>query len=295
MMKNKFQGTGVAIVTPFRKYGTIDFGSLEKLIEHIVGNGVNFIVALGTTGESATLTHDEKNAVIDFVCETVNGRVPVVVGVGGNNTEHVIKDLRSLNLSKSDGILSVAPYYNKPQPKGLYNHFKNIASASSLPVILYNVPGRTGSNIPADITLQLAYDIENIVAIKEASGDLAQIETILQERPEDFAVVSGDDGLTLPLIALGANGVISVTANAFPKEFSAMVNHALNNDFEKARKNHYQLKNVMETLFADGNPAGIKAALDNMGLVSNNLRLPLVKVNKSVNNQIKKAIEDFGV
>ncbi|MCF8308207.1 MAG: 4-hydroxy-tetrahydrodipicolinate synthase [Bacteroidales bacterium] len=293
-MKNTFQGTGVAIVTPFRKYGTIDFGSLEKLIEHIIANGVNFIVALGTTGESATLTHDEKNAVINYVCDTVNGRVPVVIGVGGNNTEHVIKDLRSLNLSKSDGILSVAPYYNKPQPKGLYNHFKNIASASSLPVILYNVPGRTGSNIPADITLQLAYDIENVVAIKEASGNLSQIETILRERPEDFSVVSGDDGLTLPLIALGANGVISVTANAFPKEFSTMVNNALNNDFNKARKNHYRLKNVMEALFADGNPSGIKAALENMGLVSNNLRLPLVKVNKSVNNQIKNAIEEFG-
>lgn len=293
-MKNTFQGTGVAIVTPFRKYGTIDFGSLEKLIEHIIGNGVNFIVALGTTGESATLTHDEKNAVINYVCDTVNGRVPVVIGVGGNNTEHVIKDLRSLNLSKSDGILSVAPYYNKPQPKGLYNHFKNIASASSLPVILYNVPGRTGSNIPADITLQLAYDIENVVAIKEASGNLSQIETIIRERPEDFSVVSGDDGLTLPLIALGANGVISVTANAFPKEFSTMVKNALNNDFNKARENHYRLKNVMEALFADGNPSGIKAALENMGLVSNNLRLPLVKVNKSVNNQIKKAIEEFG-
>ena len=293
-MKNTFQGTGVAIVTPFRKYGTIDFGSLEKLIEHIIGNGVDFIVALGTTGESATLTHDEKNAVINYVCDTVNGRIPVVIGVGGNNTEHVIKDLRSLNLNKSDGILSVAPYYNKPQPKGLYNHFKNIASASSLPVILYNVPGRTGSNIPADITLQLAYDIENVVAIKEASGNLSQVETILRERPEDFSVVSGDDGLTLPLIALGANGVISVTANAFPKEFSTMVNNALNNDFNKARENHYRLKNVMEALFADGNPSGIKAALENMGLVSNNLRLPLVKVNKSVNNQIKKAIEEFG-
>jgi len=292
-MKNKFRGTGVAIVTPFRKYGTIDFGSLEKLLEHIIANGVDFIVALGTTGESATLTQDEKNAVIDFVCDTVKNRVPVVIGVGGNNTEHVIKDLRSLNLSKGDGILSVAPYYNKPQPRGLYNHFKNIASAAPLPVILYNVPGRTGSNIPADITLQLAYDIENIVAIKEASGDFSQIETIIKERPEDFNVLSGDDPLTLPLIAMGAEGVISVTANAYPAEFSSMVNYAMDDNFAEARKLHYKLKDVIEALFADGNPAGIKAALDNMGLINNNLRLPLVKVNKSVNTQIKKVVEEF--
>lgn len=292
-MKNKFRGTGVAIVTPFRKYGTIDFGSLEKLLEHIIANGVDFIVALGTTGESATLTQDEKNAVIDFVCDTVKNRVPVVIGVGGNNTEHVIKDLRTLNLSKGDGILSVAPYYNKPQPRGLYNHFKNIASAAPLPVILYNVPGRTGSNIPADITLQLAHDIENIVAIKEASGDFSQIETIIKERPEDFNVLSGDDPLTLPLIAMGAEGVISVTANAYPAEFSSMVNHALDDNFGEARKLHYKLKEVIEALFADGNPAGVKAALDNMGLINNNLRLPLVKVNKSVNTQIKKVIEEF--
>lgn len=292
-MNKKFKGTGAAIVTPFRKYGTIDFGSLEKLLEHIISKGIDFVVVLGTTGESATLTHDEKNAVIDFVGDTVKGRVPVVIGVGGNNTEHVIKDLRSLNLSKGDGILSVSPYYNKPQPRGLYNHFKNIASASPLPVILYNVPGRTGSNIPADITLQLAYDIKNIVAIKEASGNFAQIEAILKERPDDFNVLSGDDPLTLPLIALGADGVISVTANAYPGEFSTMVANALDNNFAEARKLHFKLKDVMDALFADGNPAGIKAALDHMGLISNNLRLPLVKVNKSINNQIKKVMEEF--
>lgn len=293
-MRNKFKGTGVAIVTPFRKYGTIDFGSLEKLLEHIISNGVDYVVVLGTTGEAVTLTHDEKNAVIDFVYDTVDGRIPVVIGVGGNNTEHVIKDLRSLNLSKGDAILSVTPYYNKPQPKGLYNHFKNIASASPLPVILYNVPGRTGANIPADITLQLAYDIESIIAIKEASGNLPQIETIINERPDEFAVLSGDDGLTLPLLALGADGVISVTANVYPAAFSSMVKKALDNDFAKAREMHYKLKNVMDALFADGNPAGVKAALDTIGLIHNNLRLPLVKVNKSVNNQIKKVIEEFG-
>lgn len=293
-MRTQFKGTGVAIVTPFRKYGTIDFTSLETLLEHLISNGVNYIVALGTTSEAATLTDDEKNAVVDFVIDTVNGRLPVVVGAGGNCTNKVIDDIKRLNKKTGiDGILSVAPYYNKPQPKGIYSHFKSIASATDRPIILYNVPGRTGCNIPADVTLQLAYDIKNVVAIKEASGDLNQIGTIIKNRPEDFAVLSGDDQLTLPLIAMGADGVISVTANAFPKQYAAMVEYALNNEFVHARELHYRLLDIMEVLFADGNPAGIKAALDELGLVKNNLRLPLVKVNKSVNALIKKKIVEF--
>lgn len=292
-MKQQFHGTGVAIVTPFRKYGTVDFNSLENLIEHIIGNGVDYIVVLGTTGESATLSSDEKNAITEFVLDTVNKRVPVVAGAGGNHTASVVKSVKELNEKQVDGILSVAPYYNKPQPKGLYYHYKNIASATDLPVILYNVPGRTGTNIPADITLQLAYDVENIVAIKEASGDLNQIETIIKDKPEDFNVISGDDGLTLPLMAMGASGVISVTANAFPKQFVKLVNSALENDFQTAREVHYQLKDIMDALFADGNPAGVKAALDELGIIKNNLRLPLVKVNKGVNTLIKKALADF--
>ncbi len=292
-MKQQFQGTGVAIVTPFRKYGTVDFNSLENLIEHIISNGVDYIVALGTTGESAALSPDEKNAIVEFVSDTVNKRVPVVVGAGGNHTSSVVKSVKELNHKPVDGILSVAPYYNKPQPKGLYYHYKNIATATDLPVILYNVPGRTGVNIPADITLQLGYDIENIVAIKEASGDLNQISTIIRDKPEDFNVISGDDGFTLPLMAMGATGVISVTANAFPKQFVKMVNSALENDFQTARDVHYQLSDIMDVLFADGNPAGVKAALDELGIIKNNLRLPLVKVNKSVNQLIKKALADF--
>ena len=292
-MKQQFQGTGVAIVTPFRKYGTVDFNSLENLIEHIISNGVDYIVALGTTGESAALSPDEKNAIVEFVSDTVNKRVPVVVGAGGNHTSSVVKSVKELNHKPVDGILSVAPYYNKPQPKGLYYHYKSIATATDLPVILYNVPGRTGVNIPADITLQLGYDIENIVAIKEASGDLNQISTIIRDKPEDFNVISGDDGFTLPLMAMGATGVISVTANAFPKQFVKMVNSALENDFQTARDVHYQLSDIMDVLFVDGNPAGVKAALDELGIIKNNLRLPLVKVNKSVNQLIKKALADF--
>lgn len=292
-MNTIFRGTGVAIVTPFRKYGTVDFSSLENLLEHTIKNGVSYIVALGTTGESATLTGDEKNAIIDFIIETVNKRVPIVVGAGGNHTSHITNEVKKLNQKDINGILSVAPYYNKPQPKGLYYHYKNIAAATDLPVILYNVPGRTGVNIPSDITLQLAYDVENIVAIKEASGDFDQIGRIVKAKPEGFSVISGDDQLTLPLLAMGADGVISVTANAFPKQFSAMVNSALEEDFDTARKIHYQLSGIMEALFEDGNPAGVKAALDELGLIKNNLRLPLVKVNKSVNALIKKELADF--
>ena len=292
-MTKIFRGTGVAIVTPFRKYGTVDFSSLEHLIEHIITNGVNYIVVMGTTGESATLNDDEKNAIIEFVVDTVNNRVPVVVGAGGNHTDKVIKEIKNVQGKGIDGILSVAPYYNKPQPKGLYYHYKNIATSTNLPVILYNVPGRTGTNIPADVTLQLAYDVENIVAIKEASGNFDQIGKIIRDKPEDFMVLSGDDQLTLPLIAMGAEGVISVTANAFPKQFSQMVNSALENDVESARVVHHQLSGIMDALFADGNPAGVKAALDELGLIKNNLRLPLVKVNKSVNALIKKEITDF--
>lgn len=292
-MTNIFRGTGVAIVTPFRKYGTVDFSSLEHLIEHIITNGVNYIVVMGTTGESATLNNDEKNVIIQFVVDTVNKRIPVVVGAGGNHTDKVIKQIKDVQHKGIDGILSVAPYYNKPQPKGLYYHYKNIASCTNLPVILYNVPGRTGVNIPADVTVQLAYDVENIVAIKEASGDFDQIGKIIRHKPDDFMVLSGDDQLTLPLLALGAEGVISVTANAFPRQFSQMVNSVLDNDVESAKVIHHQLSGIMDALFADGNPAGVKAALDELGLIKNFLRLPLVKVNKSVNALIKKEITDF--
>jgi len=292
-MDNRFKGTGVALVTPFHKQSTIDFGSLEKLVEHIITNGVNYLVVLGTTAESATLSKEEKNAVMQFVVEITNQRVPIVLGVGGNNTQEVINNLRTNSLEGVDAILSVVPYYNKPQQKGIYLHFKNIAAASSLPIILYNVPGRTSVNMKAETTLMLANEFSNIIGIKEASGNMGQIMIILEKRPKDFLVISGDDLLTMPLLALGADGVISVIANAFPKEFSEMVQLGIKGDVKKAREIHFRLMDIITTLFADGSPSGIKAALEIKGIVANHLRLPLVKVEKNIYIQLNSLIQDF--
>jgi len=293
MKKKKFQGTGVALVTPFHKYSTVDFASLEKVIEHTIGNGVDYLVVLGTTGESPTLSKDEKRAVTDFVVETVNQRVPIVRGIGGNNTQEIVDCIKSSPFDGIDAILSVCPYYNKPQQKGIFYHYKTIASVSPVPVILYNVPGRTGANIAADTTLQLAKEFNNIIAIKEASGNFDQIMRILKDKPRDFMVISGDDALTLPLMALGAEGVISVVANAFPAQFSKMVNFCLEGNFEEAKKIHFGLLEITNTLFEDGSPAGIKAALQILDLIQNHLRLPLVKVNKSVYLQLTNLINNY--
>lgn len=289
-MKKKLSGTGVAIVTPFHKYGTIDFTALGRLVEHVITGGVDYIVVLGTTGENATLSKDEKNAVIDFVIETTNKRVPIVLGAGGNNTQEVINFIRSISFEGIDAILSVAPYYNKPQQKGLFLHYKAIAAASPVPVILYNVPGRTSVNLSAETTLKLAREIDNIVAVKEASGNMEQVMEIIAHKPTDFLVLSGDDALTLSLLAMGADGVISVVANAFPQQFSDMVRFGRKGQMEQARKMHYLLFSFIKTLFVDGNPAGVKAALDVMGIMQNNLRLPLAKVNKSVYFTLKEQI-----
>ena len=292
-MSKSLTGTGVAVVTPFHTYGTIDFTCLEKVLNHIIDGGVDFVLALGTTSEAVTLSKDEKNAVINFFIETVNNRVPIMLGVGGNNTQEVVNTIKSLSFEGIDSILSVTPYYNKPQQKGIYYHFKTIADASPVPVYLYNVPSRTSANISAETTLKLASEVKNIVGIKEASGDLNQIMEILRDKPADFKVLSGDDILTLPMLSLGAEGVISVVANAFPSEYSTMVKLGMKGDFIGARKNHYQLLDIINTLFADGNPSGIKAALYIMGLCQNNVRLPLVKVNKGVYNQLKQLIEEI--
>jgi len=292
-MQNKFKGTGVAIVTPFHKDGSIDFKSYEKLINYHINNNVNFLVFLGTTGESATINSDERTAIINFATEIVAGRIPVVVGIGGNNTQQIVCAIKETDLSGVDAILSVSPYYNKPQQAGIYQHYKTIAGVSPVPVILYNVPGRTGSNIKAETTLKIAHEVSNIAAIKEASKDLNQITRIIKEKPEGFLVISGDDLFTLPLLAIGGEGVISVTANAFPAEFSAMVNYGLNGDYGKARKIHSWLLDIIEAAFADGSPSGIKAALSVKGLCQNALRLPLVKVNKSVHNQISKILKEL--
>jgi 4-hydroxy-tetrahydrodipicolinate synthase len=292
-LSKDIKGTGVAIVTPFHNYGTIDFSSLEKLLNHIINGGVDFIVAMGTTSETATLTADEKAAVLDYVLEVVNGKVPVVLGIGGNSTQSVISTIKKTNFDGISAILSVAPYYNKPNQKGLIYHFKNISGASPVPVIIYNVPGRTSVNITAESTLKLAEESENIVAVKEASGNIMQVMEILRNKPDDFKLFSGDDALTFPMLTLGADGVISVVANAYPKEFSKMVSLTLEGNYSDAQKIHYSLLPFINLLFADGNPSGIKAALDNMNILKNNLRLPLVKANKSVYMQLEKFIKTY--
>jgi 4-hydroxy-tetrahydrodipicolinate synthase len=290
-----FQGTGVAIVTPFRDDDSIDFPSMRKVIEHLIEGKVEYIVALGTTGESVTLNADEKIAVINFVIETVNGRVPVVMGVGGSNTSEVVRILEKIceDSLSLNGILSVSPYYNKPSQEGIYQHYKKLASCCKLPIIIYNVPGRTGSNISAATTVRLAENCKNIVAIKEASGDLNQVNHIIRDKPRDFMVLSGDDQLTLPLIALGASGVISVSANAFPLEFSEMVRLALKGKFKKAREIQNALLDIMDAHFAEGNPAGVKASLSIKKVIENNLRLPLCPLSSPMFGKLQKLIREF--
>lgn len=293
-MKNIFKGTGVALITPFRKQQeTIDFTKLEGLIENIIVSGADYIVALGTTSEAATMTEAERDAVRAFVVETVAGRVPIVLGVGGNNTLAVTDTIARTNFESISAILSVAPYYNKPNQRGLAQHFKQVAEASPVPVIIYNVPGRTGVNISAETTLQLARECSNIVAIKEASGNMAQVMEILRAKPEGFSVISGDDALTCPMIAMGAVGVISVIANAMPKEMSDMVRYALKGDLKKALPLHYKLLPVMNAMFEEGNPAGVKALLEIEGRINNTLRLPLVKVTKPLYNKINQLYNEF--
>jgi 4-hydroxy-tetrahydrodipicolinate synthase len=288
-----FRGTGVAIVTPFKSDSSIDFSALGRVINHVIKGGVNYIVAMGTTGETPTLTKDEKQAVISYVMETVDSRVPVVIGIGGNNTHEVINTIREMELEGVDGILSVSPYYNKPSQRGIFQHFKAIASSSPLPVIIYNVPTRTSSNITSDTCLELAHECENIIAVKEASGDIAQIMRIMRGKPENFLVISGDDMMTLPVIAAGGAGVISVLANAFPAECSELVNNALKSNFKAAREIQFKFIESIELLFADGNPSGIKAFLNVMNLCQNYLRLPLVPVNRTIYTRIQKAVEDL--
>lgn len=295
MTHKKIKGTGVALVTPFNKDNSIDYVSLGKLLEHVIDNGVDYLVVMGTTAEVVTLSQSEKAELLSYIIKINNYRLPIVLGIGGNNTQEVINTIESTDLDSIDAILSVAPYYNKPSQKGLYFHFKVIAEASPIPVIIYNVPGRTGCNITYETTIKLANEIENIIAIKEASGDFEQITHILKNRPKNFIVLSGDDGTTLPFIANGGDGVISVVANLFPKEFSDMVKLSLDSKFEDARKIHYKLLDIIEQLFIDGSPGGIKAALDSVGIVSNNLRLPLTSVNRATYNKLSMLIKEFNL
>jgi 4-hydroxy-tetrahydrodipicolinate synthase len=289
----KFKGTGVAIVTPFKNDSSIDFSALERVINHTIKGGVNYIVVMGTTGESVTLSRDEKQAIISYVLEAVDSRVPLILGIGGNNTQEVINQIRQTDLSGIDGLLSVAPYYNKPTQRGIFQHFKTIATWSPVPVIMYNVPGRTGCNISAETCLELAHNCENITGIKEASGDLTQIMKIIKGKPENFGLISGDDMLTIPVISAGGIGVISVLANAFPVACSDLVNHALKNNFKPAREIQFRFLEMIELLFTEGNPAGIKAMLSVMNICQNYLRLPLVPVSRTTMTRIQKAVEDI--
>jgi 4-hydroxy-tetrahydrodipicolinate synthase len=292
-MKTVIDGTGVAIVTPFHNYGTVDFTALGNIVEHIIQGGVDFIVALGTTSEAATLSVDEKYAVVNFIKETVDGRVPIVMGCGGNNTHAIVDFIKATDFDGIDAILSVAPYYNKPNQKGLYSHFKLIAGASSVPIILYNVPGRTSSNISAETTIRLAKEFKNIIAVKEASGNMDQVMKILRDRPKGFKVFSGEDALTFPMMTMGADGVISVAAMGYPKEYSEMVRLLKKKKYDQALKIHFSLLEFIDAIFADGNPAGIKAALSMMDLGKNNLRLPLVKINKALQVQLQRIISSY--
>ncbi len=281
----------MAIVTPFKNDSSIDFSALGRITDHVIKGGVNYIVAMGTTGEASTLTKDEKQAVLSFITESVDKRVPLVAGIGGNNTQEIINCLKELDLTGVDGILSVAPYYNKPGQKGLLQHYKAISTCSPLPVIIYNVPGRTSCNISSETTLSLAHGCDNIIGIKEASGDMAQIMRIIKGKPENFLVISGDDLFTIPIMAAGGSGVISVLANAWPAKCSEIVNHSLKNNYRQAREIQFKFLEIIDLLFAEGNPSGIKAFLSAMNLCRNNLRLPLVPVSKAVLTRIQKAVE----
>lgn len=295
MLAKKIQGTGVALVTPFHSSGQIDFTSLGRLVNHVIDGGVDFLVALGTTAETATLNTDEKAAVLQYIIDENNKRVPIVVGLGSNNTSALANEIHNFNFDGVDGILSVAPYYSKPNQRGIYEHFKQVALATNLPIIIYNVPGRTSSNISADTCIKLADDFDNIIAVKEASGDLMQVMDIVKRRPKGFRIFSGDDALTLPSMAVGANGVISVIANAYPKSMSKMVNCMLHDDSNAALVQHYQMLDVINALFADGNPAGVKALMDHQGIVKNNLRLPMVKVHRALNTELKNYAQHSGL
>lgn len=290
---NKFYGTGVAMVTPFNSNRTVDYPALKNLIEFLIAGDVEYLVSLGTTGESATLNNEEKEAIWKFTAETVSGRIPLVAGIGGNNTYEVAKSLESFNTEGFDAVLSVSPYYNKPTQEGIYQHYKIIAGASSLPIILYNVPGRTGSSMCAETTLRLAYDVKNIVATKEASGNFDSFNKILRDKPEDFLLISGDDPIALPMIALGAVGVISVVGNAVPKLLSDMVRLCLQNKFKEAQRLHSKLIDLSNLCFLEGNPAGVKAALKQLGICDDALRLPLINVSEDLLGKIEKELTEF--
>ena len=293
MAHNIFKGLGIALITPFTLNGEIDYKALKRLIEYQLTNGADFLCILATTGEAPCLSKQEKDEMTVFIKELVGGRVPILKYCGGNNTAAVVEEIKTTDWSGIDGMLSICPYYNKPSQEGLYQHFKAIAEASPLPVVLYNVPGRTGVNMKAETTVRLAKDFPNIVAVKEASGSLEQIDEIIKNKPDNFDVISGDDALTFSMVASGAAGVISVIGNALPKEFSRMIRLEFNGEYEPARKIHHMFTELYSLLFVDGNPAGCKALLNDMGMIENVLRLPLVPTTITTKQKMAELLKDL--
>ena len=295
MVHNIFKGLGIALITPFLEDGSVDYKSLIRLVEYQLDNGADFFCILATTGETPTLTEEEKQKIKDLVVSVVGGKVPILIGCGGYNTSAIVEELRTRDFKGVDGILSVCPYYNKPSQEGLYQHFKAIAAATFLPVVLYNVPGRTGVNMKAETTVRLARDCQNIVAIKEASGNLEQVDEIIKNKPKDFDVISGDDALTFPMISCGAVGVISVIGNALPREFSKMIRLQMKGEYDGARKIHHRFTDLFSLLFVDGNPAGVKAMLHEMGYIQNVLRLPLVPTRISTLQRMSEIMKELKI
>ncbi len=295
MTKTKFTGMGVALITPFKEDESVDYDALNRLLDYQLQNGTDYLVILGTTAETPTLSKEEKDKIVRTVLAKVNGRLPIMLGVGGNNTKATVEELKNNKFEGIDAILSVVPYYNKPSQEGIFQHYSAIAEASAVPVVLYNVPGRTGVNMTAETTLRLAHKYPNIIAIKEASGNIVQMNDIIKNKPKDFMVISGDDGITYPLITMGAVGVISVIGNAFPKEFSKMVRLALQGDYEAARIIHHRFTELFDLLFVDGNPAGAKCMLSIMGYIENKLRLPLVPTRITTFEKIREVLDELNI
>ena len=295
MIQTTLRGLGVALITPFKEDESVDYSALLRMVDYLTQNNVDFLCVLGTTAETPTLTEYEKQKIKETVVERVNGKIPILLGVGGNNTKGVVDALKKNDYKGVDAILSVVPYYNKPSQEGLYQHYKAISEATELPLVLYNVPGRTGTNMTAETTLRIANDFKNVIAVKEASGNMTQIDDIIKNRPEGFNVISGDDGITYPLITMGAVGVISVIGNAFPREFGKMVRLALQGDYANALTIHHKFAELFKLLFVDGNPAGVKAMLNAMGMIKNKLRLPLVPTRITTFEAMRKILNELNI
>lgn len=295
MIQTRLRGLGVALITPFKEDESVDYDALRRLVDYLLQNSTDFLCILATTAETPTLSEDEKHQIKDLVIERVNGRIPIVMGVSSNCTRNVIHTLETEDFTGIDAILSVVPYYNKPSQEGIYQHYKAIASSTDMPIVLYNVPGRTGVNMKAETTLRIANDFSNVIAVKEASGDITQMDDIIKNKPSTFQVISGDDGITYPLLTLGAVGVISVIGNAFPREFSRMIRLAMQGDYANALTIHHKFAELFKLLFVDGNPAGVKSMLNAMGMIENKLRLPLVPTRITTYDAIRKVLNDLNI